>query len=128
MLNQFDATVTLASHDMAKSREFYTKTLSLTEAEFDGEGLSILISGNTKINLYPAGSANMNAGTVCTWWAGSDFDEVVSELGKNGVSFERYDGIPGVERKGDVHILTDIQRKVVWFKDPSGNILSIASE
>jgi catechol 2,3-dioxygenase-like lactoylglutathione lyase family enzyme len=127
MLSKYDATVTLAAHDMAKSRAFYTNTLGFTEDEVDEEGLSVLSSGNTKLNLYPSGSANVNGGTVCTWWIGKEFDEVIATLSKNGVMFEHYDGMPGMEREGDVHILTNIQRKVVWFKDPSGNILSIAS-
>jgi catechol 2,3-dioxygenase-like lactoylglutathione lyase family enzyme len=128
MLNEYQASVTLATKDMDASRAFYTKTLGLVEKEVDDEGLAVLTSGGTTIYLYPAGAQNLNGGTVCTWFVGKRFDEVLKTLQHNGVAFEHYDGVPGMSRDGDTHILTKIQRKAAWFKDPSGNILSIAGE
>lgn len=128
MLNNYDATVTLATKNMAESRAFYTQILGLKENKTDEEGLAELVSGKTLINLYPAGSANLNGGTVCTWWVGNEFDEIVCSLRQRGVKFERYDGMPDVTRDGDVHTLTKLNRKVVWFKDPSGNFLSLSDQ
>lgn len=55
-----------------------------------------------------------------------DIEGAVSELGKRGVRFEKYD-------KGDIK--TDekgIHRgrgpNIAWFKDPAGNILSVLEE
>ncbi len=47
----------------------------------------------------------------------------MEELRARGVTFEQYDNLPAVIRKGDVHHAGDI--RVAWFKDPDGNILSI---
>jgi hypothetical protein len=49
----------------------------------------------------------------------------VKELESKGVPFERYDNMPGLTRKGNVHEAGDM--KVAWFKDPTGNILSVQS-
>ncbi len=49
---------------------------------------------------------------------------MVDELGKAGVKFERY-GIPGQDEKG-IWTPPGSTAKVAWFKDPDGNILSLA--
>ena len=48
---------------------------------------------------------------------------VKSLIAAKGVTFEHYDNLPGLTRKDDVHSAGDI--RVVWLKDPDGNILSI---
>lgn len=40
------------------------------------------------------------------------------------MTFEHYD-MPNTKHEGDVHIAGHI--KVAWFKDPDGNILSVAN-
>ena len=47
----------------------------------------------------------------------------VAELKAKGVTFEHYDDLPGLTRKGDIHRAGDF--RVAWFKDPAGNILSV---
>ena len=59
-----------------------------------------------------------------TWDVGNDVEAVVRALKAKGVSFEHYD-MPGMMRKDDVHAAGEM--KVAWFKDPDGNILSLAS-
>jgi hypothetical protein len=49
----------------------------------------------------------------------------VLSLQAKGVVFEHYD-LPQLTRQGDVHVANDGLR-VVWFKDPDGNVLSILS-
>jgi hypothetical protein len=41
------------------------------------------------------------------------------------VTFEHYDDMPGLTRDGDIHRAGDF--RVAWWKDPSGNILSVQS-
>ena len=53
-----------------------------------------------------------------------DIDSVVDWLGGRGVSFERYEGMNHDER-GIVH---DEGPYIAWFKDPSGNVLSVLQE
>jgi predicted enzyme related to lactoylglutathione lyase len=53
----------------------------------------------------------------------NDIDRTVDALAARGVRFERYDGIAqdakGVSRDGPY---------IAWFKDPSGNVLSVVQE
>ena len=49
---------------------------------------------------------------------------MVDELEKAGVKFERY-GFPGQDEKG-IWMPPGSTAKVAWFKDPDGNILSLA--
>ena len=48
----------------------------------------------------------------------------IAGLQDKGVRFEHYD-MPGMTRDGDIHRCGD--RRVAWFKDPDGNILSLVS-
>jgi hypothetical protein len=49
---------------------------------------------------------------------------VVQQLKAKGVAVEHF-GIAGVTREDDIHVSGNI--KVVWFKDPDGDILNIIS-
>jgi hypothetical protein len=55
-----------------------------------------------------------------------DFDATIRELQARGVVFEHYDNLPGLTREGDVHRADGF--KVAWFKDPTGNILSVQTK
>jgi hypothetical protein len=48
----------------------------------------------------------------------------MEELEKAGVKFERY-GFPGQDEKG-IWTTPGGAAKIAWFKDPDGNILSLA--
>ncbi len=69
-----------------------------------------------------------NAGTAKFTIAGFDLDDietVVAELAQQGVTFEQYDQPPIVtDAQGIAHF--DGGAKVAYFKDPDGNILSLA--
>jgi len=53
---------------------------------------------------------------------GDWFDAVVAALQAKGARFEHYD-MDGMRRDGDVHLAGEM--KIVWLKDPDGNILNI---
>jgi len=57
-------------------------------------------------------------------WNVSDIATTVDELGKAGVKFEHY-GMPGQDERG-IWTPPGSTAKVAWFKDPDGNILSLA--
>jgi catechol 2,3-dioxygenase-like lactoylglutathione lyase family enzyme len=61
---------------------------------------------------------------VLTWSLGEDFDAMVAALRAKGVVFERYD-LPSMGHDGDVHVAGGM--RVVWFKDPDGNVLSLGN-
>jgi hypothetical protein len=54
----------------------------------------------------------------------SDLETLVKALKAKGIGFEHYD-MPGVTRKGDIHVAGSL--KNAWFKDPDGNIHALVS-
>ena len=59
---------------------------------------------------------------------GEDLDAIVADLAAKGVRFEHYPGIGRLD--GDVHVIDRMgpggaDARLVWFKDPDGNILHI---
>jgi hypothetical protein len=74
--------------------------------------------------VYRSENAGTNRATAVTWEVGKQVDKLVRELKAKGVAFEHYD-MPGLKVEGDVHVGEGM--RIAWFKDPDGNILSIAS-
>lgn len=74
--------------------------------------------------VYESSFAGTNQATVLTWALGEGFDAAVKTLQGKGVAFETYD-MPGAAHDGPVHVMGDM--RVVWFKDPDGNILSLGN-
>lgn len=124
MLGNIDASANLAVKDLAAAREFYEGTLGLTQIGSEDDELIAYRSGKTTLNVYKSGEAGTNKATAVTWAVGDMIEEIVEELRAKGVTFEHYD-MPGLTREGDVHIGGGM--KIVWFKDPDGNILNIVS-
>jgi len=124
MLGNIDASANLAVRDLAIARKFYEGTLGLTPVDSEGDELVAYRSGNTVLYVYESAEAGTNKATAVTWVVGDDIEEVVQSLKAKGVTFGHYD-LPDTVRSGDVHVTGDM--KVAWFKDPSGNILNLAS-
>ena len=124
MLGNINASANLAVKNLAVARKFYEDTLGLTPVGSEGDELVVYRSGQTTLNVYESDKAGTNEATAVTWSVGNRVEEVVEALAAKGVTFEHYN-MPGMTRKGDVHIGGDM--RVAWFKDPDGNILNIVS-
>ncbi len=124
MLSSHDTTAMIAVRDLRKAREFYQGILGLEQVGAEGEEVIIFTSGSSTINVYRSRYAGTNQATALVWAVGEELEEIVRDLRTKGVMFEHYD-MPGLTLKGDVHSGGDL--KVAWFKDPDGNILSIAN-
>ena len=74
--------------------------------------------------VYRSEFAGTNRATAAMWVVGDEVDEIVRTLKGRGVAFERYD-MPDTTLEGDVHVSGG--RRVAWFKDPEGNILSVVN-
>ncbi|HZW52600.1 MAG TPA: VOC family protein [Candidatus Elarobacter sp.] len=123
MLADNDAIATIAVKDLQAARKFYGDALGLREqAGPDNPEVITYESGGSKILVYRSSYAGTNEATVVTW-AVRELEHIVEALKAKGVVFEHYD-LPQLARRGDVHVAGDGFR-VVWFKDPDGNILSI---
>jgi len=128
MLGDKDAAATLAVKDVDAARKFYENTLGLTQLEGGPDDPTSVLyrSGSSAILVYESRYAGTNQATAASWAVGDEFDAIVQSLQGKGVTFERYDDLPGTTRDGDVHVMGDL--KAVWFKDPDGNILNLVNQ
>jgi catechol 2,3-dioxygenase-like lactoylglutathione lyase family enzyme len=124
MLSNADAAANIAVKNLQVAKKFYEDTLGLTQVDAEGEELIVYRSGNSTINVYRSQYAGTNKATAVTWVIGEDLEGVVRTLKAKGVTFEHYD-MPDMKREGDIYIAGDM--KVVWFKDPDGNILNLVN-
>ncbi|RWB02133.1 VOC family protein [Mesorhizobium sp.] len=122
MLANSNATANLAVKDLAKAKAFYEDVLGLTEVHNEGDELIVYKCGDTSINVYRSQFAGTNKATAVTWMVGDEIDTIVKALKSKGVVFEHYE-MPGLKLEGDIHV--GYGMKVVWFKDPDGNILNL---
>ena len=106
--------------DLDETKKFYGQTLGLGISESD-EGLSLQTQGSSDVFIYPKTDHIPATFTVLNFVV-DDVDRKVDELTKMGIRFEIYD-------KGDLKTddrgVFQGKPKIAWFKDPSGNFLSI---
>jgi catechol 2,3-dioxygenase-like lactoylglutathione lyase family enzyme len=124
MLGNKDAVATVAVKDLKAAKKFYEGTLGLEPAETQEPEAVTYKSGSSNVLVYRSQYAGTNRATAATWGVGRDIEKVVQALKAKGVAFEHYD-LPGLTRKGDVHVGGNM--KAAWFKDPDGNILALVS-
>jgi catechol 2,3-dioxygenase-like lactoylglutathione lyase family enzyme len=110
-----------AVKDLQEARQFYGDTLGLrTSVEHDQMWLHLANGRDTLAYLQP--DSTPASYTILNFEV-EDVDQAVDALAARGVRFERYDGIAqdakGVSRDGPY---------IAWFKDPSGNVLSVIQE
>ena len=121
MLGKADATPMIAVKDLDRARKFYEETLELKTVDDFGEGF-VVKSGDTEFSVYRSEFAGTNTATALTFEV-DDIEGAVRELKEKGIFFEHYD-LPGLQQQGDLHGAEGF--KTAWFKDPDGNILSLA--
>ncbi len=123
MLGQSDVCATIAVKDINSAKKFYGNTLGLQQVDENIGGVTYQ-SGSGRLFVYPSSTAGSGQAT-CASWEVEAVPASVAELKSKGVQFEHYD-LPGGTRDGDIHIMGPFQ--AAWFKDPDGNILSVASK
>lgn len=123
MLKDLDARPILAVSDLDRARRFYGETLGLIEDAADGEeDMLAYRTGSTRLTLYVSEFAGTNRANALVWPVDGGIEDVVADLRGRGVTFERYD-FPGIDYVDGIHIVGDA--RMVWFKDPDGNILHL---
>jgi len=124
MLKDHDSSAILAVADLDRARAFYGETLGLQLAEEGSEeGVLVYETGATRLVVYQSEFAGTNQANAAVWGVGGDLDAIVAALEAKGASFEHYPDIGRLE--GNVHHAGGM--KLVWLKDPDGNILHINS-
>jgi catechol 2,3-dioxygenase-like lactoylglutathione lyase family enzyme len=121
MLGDNDAMATIAVKNLTAARKFYEGKLGFKSVHTEGDQAVAYKSGKSQLLVYQSQFAGTNKATAATWMV-DDVESLAKDLKGKGIAFEHYD-MPGMTRKGDVHIAG--KRKNAWFKDPDGNILAI---
>jgi catechol 2,3-dioxygenase-like lactoylglutathione lyase family enzyme len=124
MLGDKDAVATIAVKDMKRAALFYEGILGFERRRTMGASATAYKSGDASLFVYESEFAGTNKATAATWNVGGDLDAIVDDLKRKGVVFEHYQ-LPDTKVEGDIHVSGDV--RVAWFKDPDGNILSIAT-
>ena len=120
MLGNHDSSAIVAVRDIDRAREFYERTLGLEVLGDDGgQGVLTFATGATKLIVYRSDEAGGNRGNAVVWGVGDDLDAIVAALEAKDVKFEHYPDIGTLD--GNVHQAGSA--KLVWIKDPDGNIL-----
>jgi catechol 2,3-dioxygenase-like lactoylglutathione lyase family enzyme len=125
MLENSKAYSGIGVKDVEEAQRFYGETLEqrveLIEA---GPGLlQMHLAGDRPTLLYRSPDMTPASYTVLNFPV-ADVEATVDHLAAKGVTFERYEGFDQDE-KGIAH---GPGPTIAWFKDPSGNVLSVHSD
>jgi catechol 2,3-dioxygenase-like lactoylglutathione lyase family enzyme len=121
MLNNEKIMSFVGVSDADKARAFYRDTLGLSLISEDGFALAFGVGG-VMLRVTLVNEVRPQPYTVLGWQV-KDATATARALAKTGVPLERYAHVP----QDDDGIWTAPGgAKIAWFKDPDGNILSIA--
>jgi catechol 2,3-dioxygenase-like lactoylglutathione lyase family enzyme len=112
-------------NDTAKAKAFYSDTLGLDARDGEMGILELHIKGGIPIILYPKPNHEPATFTVLNFPV-PNIEEAVKALKGKGVAFESYD-LENFKTDPD-NIFRGGGPLIAWFKDPSGNILSVIEE
>jgi predicted enzyme related to lactoylglutathione lyase len=130
MLEQTPAFSGFAVRDMTAAKQFYGQTLGVIIEDQGDMGITLKLAGGNDVFVY-AKEDHAPATFTLLNFAVADIDATIDQMTAAGVVFEHYDfsngaktDDKGVMRGKDVNMSPNI----AWFKDPSGNILSILED
>jgi Glyoxalase/Bleomycin resistance protein/Dioxygenase superfamily. len=123
MLGTMDIIAFVPTRNREKARPFYEKTIGLRFVSddqfalvFDAHGRMVRVVDVSSVPGFEP------APFTILGWTVSDIVKVVRDLQLKGVKFERYSGMQQ-DKLGVWN--SPSGAKVVWFKDPDGNVLSL---
>jgi catechol 2,3-dioxygenase-like lactoylglutathione lyase family enzyme len=105
---------------IAEAERFYTHVLGLRLRRRSNGNLIYDVDGSD-LTVGRVPSTQPSAHTIMGF-AVDDLDAEVAELANRGITWERFDGFPHDERGV---VITPDGDRVVWFRDPDGNLISI---
>jgi len=109
------------TRDMKRAKTFYGDVLGLRCVSEDGFALTVDANG-IQVRVTKVDDLRPQPFTILGWEV-RDVRATVKELAAKGVSFERY-GMPGQDEDGTW--ASPSGARIAWFKDPDGNVLSVA--
>jgi catechol 2,3-dioxygenase-like lactoylglutathione lyase family enzyme len=126
MIDPREAYSGFSVEDIAAAKEFYAGTLGMEVVEEHGM-LGLQIGGGKRVLVYPKGPAHQPASFTVLNFPVRDVEAAVDELIAKGVTFEQYDMANGKTDGKGIMRGDGFGPDIAWFKDPSGNILSIVA-
>lgn len=126
MLQQSKAFSSYSVNDLAKAKKFYGDILGLTIVDNPMGIIELHWENGNKIILYPKPDHLPATFTVLNFPV-NDLEATVDTLMEKGITFEQYDGEIKTNKKG-IFRSEGNGPNIAWFKDPSGNILSVIEE
>ena len=121
MLNSSKVAAFIPTTNVEAAREFFEKRLGLTFL-LDDKFALVFDANGTKLRVVKVAQHTPAPFTILGWEV-ENIRKSLRDLKSAGVVFERYAFLP-MDDDGVVTFETGDQ--VAWFKDPDGNILSIA--
>jgi predicted enzyme related to lactoylglutathione lyase len=112
----------LPTTDGARCRDFYEGKLKLKVLSDDAHFLIMETDARRRIRVQKLPQFTPQKFTILGWDV-RDIETTITDLASSGVQCERFPGVPQNER--GIMDFPDGTR-VAWFKDPDGNILSVA--
>ena len=121
MLGKYDLMAFVATSAPARARDFYENILGLAVLRSDDFGVMYDVNGR-RLRLSFVKEVQPAPNSVLCWVV-PEIRGVIAALTVKEVVFERYEGM-----KQDVHAVwtSPDGTQVAWFKDPDGNVLSLA--
>jgi catechol 2,3-dioxygenase-like lactoylglutathione lyase family enzyme len=127
MFKKSHAFCSFAVKDLEAARKFYGQTLGLEVTDVPGmKGLlQLQLAGGAKVMVYPKPD-HAPAGFTILNFPVESVERAVAALTERAVRFEIYkDGPVKTDAKG---ISVGEGPRIAWFRDPSGNIVSVLEE
>ena len=112
----------LAVNDLEAARDFYGETLGVRTSE-ESDFMWLHLAGGRDTLVYQQPELTPASYTILNFEV-DDIDEAVNALAARGVSFERYEGV----EQDDKGVFREEGPYIAWFRDPSGNVLSVLQE
>ena len=116
-----------AVKDIEATRQFYGRKLGLDIRDGQQEGiLELHGKESVPVLIYPKPDHEPAVFTVLNLQV-RDVDEAVDSLIDAGITMEQYNGENGIktDAKGIARGDSDGEGGIAWFRDPSGNIVSV---
>ena len=124
MLDINNAFSGFAVKDIEEARSFYAETLGLEVEDGPMGLLNLHLTGSTNVLVYPKPDHEPAVFTILNFEV-PDIDAAVTALTERGVEFDRYDDFDQDERGIFRGSRNDQGPDIGWFRDPSGNVLSV---
>lgn len=124
MLGSSDLLTFVLTSDAARAKKFYSETLGLKFVNQDEYALVFDANGTTiRVTIMPGHTPTEHP---VLGWKVPDIATTVDGLAKAGVKFEKYSFLE--QDALGIWSAPDGATKIAWFKDPDGNVLSVAQE